>query len=125
MQATTTQEISRDRWPFFFEIFSRQHDGWLVTVEVLSPEIGAQVEGRSLRFEGVSAEHDGERIVLALGESREAHITHVISSPTRVRLGRSETDRGTFETLEIESADGATALVRFLAGVVPEMLDGI
>jgi hypothetical protein len=127
MSTTTTDEVPRDQWPFFFNTFSCQHEGWLVTVEVLASDIGAQVEAKSLRFEGISADHkDGEdSIAITLGESADAHITHIISSPTHVRIERSEIERGTFETLEIESADGATTLVRFLAGVVPEMLDDI
>ncbi len=121
MQTVSTQEVPREEWASFCDRFSRRHERWLATVEVFAPEIGAQVEGRSLVFEGVTADlKDGEnRIAVTLGETPAAHITHVISSPTHVRLEKSETDRGVSETLQIESADGLTTLVRFLPAVLP------
>jgi hypothetical protein len=96
-----------------------------VTVEVLGSDFKAQVEGRSLRFEGISADFkSGEDLIaISLGDTPDAHITHIISAPIHVRLERDEIESGTFETLEIESADGSTTLVRVLAGVVPEMQD--
>jgi hypothetical protein len=115
--STTTQEISRDRWLSFFDAFSREHEGSAVNLEILSEEIGAQVEGSTLRFVGINADlKDGEnRIAITLGGERDDHITHVVSAPIRVRLERSEMERGTFETLEVESAEGEKTLVRFLA----------
>jgi len=38
------REIPRDDWVAFFDNFSRQHYGWLSTVEVREAEIGAQIE---------------------------------------------------------------------------------
>lgn len=36
-----TQEIPRQEWNNFFDSFSRQHEGWLATLEIFGPEIGA------------------------------------------------------------------------------------
>lgn len=114
MTTTTTREIGRDGWPQFFDDFSRGHEGRQTVVEVLGGEIGAQVAGRSLRFEGVTAEMDDEcSITVMLGDTPEAHLTHTIVDPSRVCIERSELAKGTVETLEIESADGLTTLVRF------------
>ena len=126
MLMTTTQQIPRREWPAFFDAFSLRHARWLVTVEIVSPEIGAQVEADSLRFEGVSADlrTGADRIAIALGEEANATLTHIISAPTRVQLERTELDLATYETLEIESDAGTTTLVRFLAGVVPEADEG-
>ncbi len=38
----TTQEIPRDERKIFFDTFSRRHEGWLATLEVLGIEIWAQ-----------------------------------------------------------------------------------
>lgn len=43
-------------WPSFFDSFSRKHQGWLATLEILGPDIGAQVEERELAFEGITDE---------------------------------------------------------------------
>ena len=119
---TTTHEISRREWPAFFDAFSRRHASWLVTVEICSPEIGAQVEADSLTFEGVSADLrvGADRIAIALGELPGSRLTHVISAPTRVRLERTDLDLSTLETLEIESESGATTLVRFAGAAEAE-----
>ena len=29
-----TKEIPKEEWPKFFDAFSRQHEGWLVTIEI-------------------------------------------------------------------------------------------
>jgi hypothetical protein len=46
-----TREIPREQWNNFFDSFNRQHEGWLATLEVFAPEIGAQQEARDLPFE--------------------------------------------------------------------------
>ena len=33
-----TTEIPRERWVSFFDDFSKQHEGWIVTVEVIVHE---------------------------------------------------------------------------------------
>ena len=100
-----TKEIPKNEWPEFFDSFSRQHEGWLATLEILGSEIGAQVEGRELAFEGITDEWDeiqGNEIAIMMGAEPDDHITH-----------------------SIKSADGATALLRFRSSMLPEMVDGI
>lgn len=121
MLTTTTHEIPRSEWSGFFDACSLRHDRRLVTVEVLSPEIGAQVEAKSISFEGISADLKSaeNRISIHLGETGGATLTHIISDPTRVQLERSVLELATVETLQVESESGATTLVRFLVGAPP------
>ena len=121
-----TKEIPRNEWREFFEIFSRQHEGWLVTLEILGSEIGAQVEERKLAFEGVVDEGDevqGHEILMMFGAEPDDHITHSISNPTTVSL--EQTDEGADVALAIKSADGVTALLRFRSAVLPELADAV
>lgn len=121
-----TREIPREEWIEFFDGFSRQHEGWLVTVEVLSSELGAQVEARELRLEGITADlkGDGEdTISIMVGETPDDHVTHTITAPSHVRL--EQTQEGANEALQIESASGAMTLLRFRSAVLPEMVDGV
>lgn len=122
MSTTRAREIIRDEWIPFFNEFSRRHARWLVTLEMLGPELGAQIEGRSVRFEGINADlKDGESVVtIDVGESADNRLSHAIRHPRRVWVGLCQTAKGTFETLDIEAEDGTKTLVRFLAGVVPE-----
>ena len=45
--------VPRTEWTSFFGEFSRRYQGWLVTVRILSPAYGSQVEARDLPLEGV------------------------------------------------------------------------
>ena len=121
-----TREISRSEWPEFFDRFSRQHEGWLVTLEIFGSQIGAQLEERELALEGIVAVADevkGDEIAIMIGAKPDDHITHSISRPTKVSL--EQTDEGADVALEIKTADGATALLRFRSALLPEMVDGV
>lgn len=121
-----TREIPRDEWVAFFDGFSRQHEGWLVTIEVLGSELGAQVEARELRLEGITADLKGgdeDTISIMVGETPDDHITHVITAPSHVHL--EQTQEGANEALQIESGDRVTTLLRFRSAMLPEMVDGI
>ncbi|MGH9905777.1 MAG: DUF5335 family protein [Pyrinomonadaceae bacterium] len=121
-----TQEITQEDWPTFFNRFSRQHEGWLATLEVFGAEFGAQRQARELPFEGISLtsqQSGAETITVNLGKTSDDHLSHTIGVPTRVWL--QQTSEGANAALEIESADGAKTLLRFRSALLPEMVDGI
>jgi hypothetical protein len=117
MSTMETREIPREEWVSFFDTFSRRHERWLATVEIFGDDVGAQVEVGALDFSGMSADlRSGEDLItIDFGGSPDCHLTHTIAHPTRVWLGRKETEHGAAETLDIESEDGVTTLVRFAA----------
>jgi hypothetical protein len=120
-----TKEISKTDWPAFFDSFSRQHEGWLVTLEVFGADLGAQVQETELKFEGIfnEGEVQGGRIVMMFGTKPDDHITHSINRPVSVSL--EQTDEAADAALAIKSHDGVTALLRFRSPVLPEMVDAI
>ena len=120
-----TIEVSRPDWTSFLDTFTRMHAGWLVTIEVLRPDIGAQVATRDLPLDGISFDEGGgdrDRILIEVKARGGAHVAHAIIAPKLVSL--KQTDEGAHEALEIESADGAKTLVRFRSTLLPQMLDG-
>lgn len=121
-----TKEIPKNEWPKFLENFSRKHEGWSVTLEIFGTELGAQVQERELALAGIVDEWDeihGDRIVIMAGEKPDDHMTHSIGHPTQVSL--EQTVGGADVALAIKSADGVTALLRFLSPMLPEMVDGL
>jgi Family of unknown function (DUF5335) len=121
----TTQEISRDDWANFFDVFSKQHEGWLATLEVFGSDLGAQTEGLELPFEGISFNpHNGEpeSLVIHLGRSSDDHISHTITRPQHVWL--KHTPDGAHDSLEFEGEDQKT-LLRFRSPMRPEFVDGL
>jgi hypothetical protein len=120
------REIPREEWANYLDTFSRQHEGWLVNVEVLSTEIGAQVEAEGKRLEGITAElKDGgeDLISINVGRTPEESVTHNITAPTHVRIEQAE--NGADMALQIESSDGTTTLLRLRSAMLPEMVDGV
>lgn len=121
-----TKEIPREEWGTFFDNFSREHEGWLATLEILGAEIGAQVEERELPLKGIVDEWDeveGSEIMIMVGTKPDDHITHRIGNATQVSL--EQTDDGTDAALAIKSADGTTALLRFRKPMLPVLVEGM
>jgi hypothetical protein len=121
-----TKQITRNEWPSFFDSFSRQHAGWLVTLEIFRPDIGAQVEEHDLALEGVTAELGNgakDRIEIMIGAKPDRHVTHTITDPIEVSL--EHTDEGADHALAIKSADEAMTLLSFRSVVRPEMVDEV
>ena len=122
----TTQEIPHDEWTTFLDTFSRQHEGWLASIEVLDTEIGAQEEAHDLPLEGITAtsrDDAPETIAIILGKTPEDHLTHTITEPTRIWL--EQTLQGANAALEIESAGDVKTLLRFRSALPADMVDGV
>jgi hypothetical protein len=120
-----TREIPRDEWKEFFNRFSREHEGWLATIEVLDEKVGAQVEAEDLPLEGISADWKGEGegpIEIFLGGEPDRALTHVVSAPKRLWVLTS--DDGAERALEVE-APAAKTIVRFRSAMRADMVDGI
>ena len=121
-----TREIPRDEWNKFLDMFSRQHEGWLATLEVFAAEIGAQEQARDLPLEGITASSPDDKslsIAISLGKTAEDHVTHTITTPTRLWL--EQTSEGANAALEIESADEVKTLLRFRSALPADMVDGV
>ncbi len=114
------REIPRGEWLSFLDGFSRQHEGWLVTLEVAEGPGRNAVEAEDLKLEGITPEHSEEhdRISIALGKAPDDHLTRFVSDPIRVVFLEKET--GEHAGLSIETADGRRTVVRFRGPAKPE-----
>ena len=106
----TTREIPREEWIGFLNDFSKKHEGWIVVLEVLGPDIGDQEETDDLPLVGISADvKDGEnRILITTGGRPETHLTRIINGPKRVWYKTPQIVAD--EAIEIEGEDGTTLL---------------
>lgn len=120
-----TVQIPREAWSRTLNDFSAMHEGWLVSADVLTAEMGAQPEVHDLPLVGVVAEpdRDGGTITISAAHPAAGQITHTIHSPTRLWIER--TDEGADAAVQIESADGAKTIVRFRTPALPETVDGV
>jgi len=119
-----TTEIPRADWSRALAEFSATHDGWLVSLDILSPDIGAQPDIIDLPLVGVTFENirDGT-VTISAGRSAMAEITHTIQSPSHIWIER--TDAGADAALATESADGVKTILRLRTAALPETVDGI
>lgn len=120
-----TIEVPRKDWPRTLDSFSQMHDGWLISLQLLGPELGAQPQIEDLPLRGVTAEtyRDDTTITISAARGDGELFTHAIASPSHVRIER--TNQGADVALEIESVDGTTALMRFKNVVPSEAVDGV
>jgi len=119
------REIPRGEWLSFLDRFSRQHEGWLVTLEVPEVQGRSGVEAENLKLEGITPEHSEghDRISIALGKAPDDHLTHFVSDPVHVLS--LETTSGEHGGLQIEAADGSRTVVRFRGPAKPETMNDV
>jgi hypothetical protein len=118
-----TRQIPRAEWFNFFECFTRQQSGWPVTVWLLGPRIGAQIEARDLPFEGIVTDPLATSISIHLGGMPGKNIEHPVATPISVWL--EMTEEGAPATLGINSTDGTTTLLELRSPVPPELEHGV
>ncbi|MDB6153014.1 MAG: hypothetical protein JWL90_1467 [Chthoniobacteraceae bacterium] len=107
----STQEIPKAEWSLFFEDFTRRHQGWMVTVEEIGAEFGAQEEANAIPLVGIAADvkdHES-RLTLMLGGRPELNVNRIIENPTRVWSRQGEDEES--DAIEIEA--GAKLILRF------------
>ena len=121
----STREVTRKEWTSFFNTFSKQHEGWIASLEILGEEVGAQTEAAELPLEGISfnAEGEAESLIINFGKTAEDHVSHTVERPRHVWL--RETAEGAHDSLEIEQAGNQKTLLRFRSPMLPEFVDGI
>ena len=120
-----TTQIQQNDWVTFFDSFSNKHRGWLVTLEIMDPDIGDQTEARDLPLVGITAElneRGADQIEIVVGDESDTHVSNTIVEPSEVWLKSS--DKGADEVLEIKG-ENETALLRFRSSIPPELVDGL
>ena len=121
---TRTEEIPRRHWPVYFDDFSRRHEGWLVNVEELMGERGAQTEASSLPFHGATAVLDpNPSITIEVGRGPDDHVEHRIEDPRRIWI--ESLPGGAEAAVSIESAGGRRTLIEFRSPQPTEAVDGM
>ena len=116
-----TVEVQPAGWSQALTEFSAAHEGWLVSMDILAPSLGAQPEVHELPLVGVVAEPGA--ITIAAARPEKGQITHTIHSPTRVRIER--TNAGVDVAMQIEAAEDTTTILRLKTPARPETVDGI
>ena len=105
-----TAEILQRDWTMRLDKFSRAHEGWPVSLDILAESMGAQSAFHQLSLAGITAEPvEGWTISITVAVPR-GFLTHTIHAPVRLLIVESAGSDG---ALEVESAYGTKAILRF------------
>ena len=118
----TTTGVSAPDWTRFFDAFSRRHQGWLASLTVLDPRLGAQVEAEGVPLQGIVADARSRGITIQMGQ-RPDDVEHAVRRPRRVWVELAPD--GSELAIEIESDDGTKAILEFRAAALPETVNGL
>jgi uncharacterized protein DUF5335 len=108
-----TSTIDRKEWTHLFDRLSIEHEGELVTVEVLDPTVGHQHEAEALPFADATYDYKDDVVVVSVGgRSKEYPVVlrHMISHPAEINVVDDE-HVGT--AIRVVDPDGASTLVSF------------
>ena len=105
-----TVKIPQKDWGTRLDKLSQAFEGWLVSLDLIAQSDGELREFRQMPLVGITAEPNGP-IIIAVAEPTGDHVTHIIHSPTRVLLEKTES--GAHAALQIYSGDGTKAVLRF------------
>src|SRR5579884_3551804 len=120
-----SREIPVAEWPQFTEAFSRQHEGWLVSLFTELQHGERKCVARDVPFRGIAAESDaGARsVVVMVNGSSDRHLSHAISNPEEIVI--EETDEGAEAAVSIASALGTHFRVEFKTPMPVTAVDGV
>jgi hypothetical protein len=99
--------IEQTLWMQYFAELSRQAEGYDTTIEIMSPELGDQVEVRRAPLSELAFD-PREGISVSVGDT----VRHVIGHPSRVE---ATDEPGVPSALQFEAEDGTKTLLRFAA----------
>jgi hypothetical protein len=106
-----THAIPSDQWIKFFDNFSRDHVGWVTSIEVLDHRTGPQNIAENLPLAGISFDSKGSRptaIEISVGDQPERHVNHVVDLP--LHIWQAEDPGGRID-IQIEPAQGPVTLL--------------
>lgn len=116
--------IDRSEWASFVDVFSRCHDGWLISIGVEEGASPRRYVTRDWPLRGVVAElgDDVSSMMVFTGDTAP-HATHFVEHA--IALEVDETPEGAEAGLRITDASGGRTIVEFRSPMRPELVDGI
>ena len=108
----TEQHADRDQWETMLNQLTDQHAGEQITIEILDPTLGDQVEAERLPFTYATYDRRDDTIVIAVGGKTPKYpvlLRHMINKPATLSIDHS----GDTPAALVTDADGTSTLVQF------------
>jgi hypothetical protein len=111
--STTTRELDPENWADYLDSLTLRSEGLLVTVEVMSGQLGDQVDVERLPLQAISYDRRDDVLEIAVGGRGVRYpvvLRHFISNPRTVSVEEaSELDP---EAILVTDTSGVRTLVR-------------
>jgi hypothetical protein len=107
-----TRTLARSEWTKFFDSLSRIIAGSRATLEVLTDDLGAQMEVEESPLSGISYDPSGLEFHFV---TRTGHLVHRIENPERIEV--EEPDDGLISALKVQAPGEPVFILRLKAPV--------
>jgi hypothetical protein len=116
--------VLSEEWNSFLHGFSQQHEGWRVSIFVISGN-ETSLKMNNARLERVTTnEREGSRqICIEVVRDDGSRLVYQVENPISLTFKRNLA--GAHEGLDITSADGSVTILRFRVPTHPDTLDGV
>lgn len=120
---TATRELAAGEWGEYFDSIASSIEGRLVTMEVMSGELGDQVDVERLPLETIGYDHKDCVLEVAVGGRGPQYpvlLRHFISNPQTISVEETEqSGKATPSAILVTDASGVRTLIRLFdpAGV--------
>ncbi|HEY5046247.1 MAG TPA: DUF5335 family protein [Solirubrobacteraceae bacterium] len=113
--STTTQELGAERWTHYFDSIGASIEGQLVTIEVMSDELGDQVDVERLPLQAISYDANENMLEVSVGGRGPRYpvlLRHFISQPQTITL--EESGRLVPDAILVTDASDTRTLIRLI-----------
>ncbi len=108
----TQEDINRNEWVAFCESFGREHQDWLVNVEVLHDNGALEIVGHDAVLENIAVSGNANqpsKVLISITKTKDEKRVYEVPNPDSMRLTKN--DRGADDSLIIESDNGDTTTI--------------
>ncbi len=111
--STTTRELDPEQWVEYFDSIAPSIDGLLVTIEVMSEQLGDQVDVERLPLQAIGYDPKDNVLEVSVGGRSVRYpvvLRHFISSPQTISI--EESGSLSPRAILVTDAGGARTLIR-------------
>jgi hypothetical protein len=111
--STTTHEIARETWRQYFDELSKTIGTVEATVEIIGPDIGAQVEADRLVLTGITYDDRDDVLIVGLDApgSPPEDLERMIDRPQKILIATGDPPPVEM-TIDIQDAEGHQTIIR-------------
>lgn len=111
--STTTEELTAEKWVEYFDSIARNIDGHLVTIEVMSEELGDQTDVERLPLQAIGYDPKDNLLEVSVGGRGIRYpvvLRHFISDPQTISV--EESGQLAPKAILVTDASGVRTLIR-------------